>query len=173
MLSTQSFSLFFHREEDFFSFKHATWLTGNRSYFIFIANISSVPQASFVSVPRTNPGCNAPVRGLLLPWGSQRDTSGVISPTRLWGFAGLGCAVLSLCWKGRAGCFKDILRLCSFVAEFQSERHIYFTYTCCSSGPSILTSTSWAFLSPCCLCPVECDIRVRLFIYSVWICKSL
>lgn len=134
MLSTQIFSSFLYREEDFFSLKRPTWLTGNRSYFIFIADISSAPQASFVSMPRTNPGCNAPVQGCFC-LGALKETRRVLfhqwdsGASQAW-----AALVLSLCWKGRAGYFKDILRLCSSVAEFQSERRIHFTSTCCSSG---------------------------------------
>lgn len=85
---------------------------------------------------------------------------------------GLSCAQ-RLCWKGTAGCSKDILRLCPAVPDFQAEQLVYVMYTDCSVGSAgIWTSPSYAFFSPCCLCPAECGIKVRLFIDPVWICKS-
>jgi len=45
-----------------------------------------------------------------------------------WASQVCAALVLSLCWKGTARHFKDILRLCSFVADFHSEKLIYFVY---------------------------------------------
>lgn len=171
MLSVWSFSLFCIGRRIFFF--QANNLTRNCSYFIFIANISSTPKASVVSLPRMKTGSNAHMQSFLLPLVSWRYMSGVISPARVSDFTSLCCThsePLLEGWPGILRTFWD----CYLWLTYQSEKLISFMYACWSLGSSdILTSPSYAFLSPCCLCPVECGIRVRLFIYPVWICKSL
>lgn len=172
MLSVWSFSLFCIGRRIFFF--QVSSLTRNCSYFIFIANISSALKVSVVSLPRMKTDSNALMQGILLPLGSRRYMSGVISPARVSDFTGLCCTHSEPLLEGWPGILRTFWDFVTCGWPYQSEKLISFMYACWSLGSSdILTSPSYAFLSPCCLCPVECGIRVRLFIYPVWICKSL
>lgn len=106
----------------FFSFKQKIWLTGNCSYFIFIANISSVLKASVVSLPRIKTGSNAHMQSFFC-LRAFKDTCRVLFHQQDSQPSQVGATLIpSLCWKGKARHFKDILRLfiCAWLPEWEA-----------------------------------------------------
>lgn len=162
------FKSFLHREEDFFhSSKQHDWLVTVAG--LHLLQIYTRREGCVSATSQTR--LHAHMQGLLLPGGPSGPCQ--VSPQQ-WDLCTGQCCAQRLCWKGTTRHLKDILRLRSIVPDFQAEQLIYVVYSDCSLGSAGLwTSPSCTFLSPLCFCPIECGIKIRLFIYLLWIYKSL